>query len=132
VGLTAVIGCALPGSTSDLPEPQDSVSFKDQIQPIFNADCIDCHVTGGSASLFGIDLLLTEGESYNHLVNQVSVQDASLTLVAPGDAESSLLFLKVNSSSPPVGEGMPLAGSPISASDQALIRDWINQGALDN
>jgi len=109
-----------------------AVSFAQQIQPIFVGRCDGCHSQGGFADNQGIALRLTASESLAGLVNQTSSQNASLTLVTPGDAANSLLFQKVSQDSPPIGSRMPLFGSPLSVSDQNLIRDWIDQGALDN
>jgi len=73
-----------------------------------------------------------EGVSYNNLVNQPSAQRPDLTLVIPGDSASSLVFQKVSQNSPPVGSRMPSLGDPLTAGELALLRDWIDQGALDN
>ena len=94
-----------------------------------DANCISCHVSGGIADAI---LHLNSGESFAALVNQPSVQDASLTHVVPGDSASSLLFQKVSSDSPPVGARMPLGGAALSRSDIDLIANWIDQGAVNN
>jgi hypothetical protein len=52
--------------------------------------------------------------------------------VVPGDAEMSLLFLKVSETPPPCGARMPLTGAPLSAEEQALVAAWINAGAQNN
>ncbi len=130
VGLWPLLGCQ--GANTPLPPTSETVSFAADIQPIFNNRCIFCHSVGGLADLRGIQLKLTEGVSYDLLVDQASVQNADLTIVVPGDAQASLVFLKVSSDSPPVGARMPLAGAPLPANELGLIRDWINQGALDN
>lgn len=113
--------------------PSDEmISFKEQIQPIFTVNCAGCHSPGGAADLAGIRLTLTNDVSYDLLVNQQSVQDPSFTFVVPGEAESSLLLLKVSSDDPPIGDRMPRFAPPLTAAEIALIRDWINQGAPDN
>ena len=66
------------------------------------------------------------------LVDQLSVQRNDLTLVVPGDSASSLLFQKVSTDNPPVGLRMPRFAPPLSESEIDLIREWIDQGALDN
>ena len=106
-----------------------AVSFADQIQPIFDANCTVCHVSGGIAEFTG--QLLTAEESFGSIVNQPSFQSEFIRVV-PGDAEASLLFLKVSSDSPPVGARMPLGGAPLSDADIALIGDWIDEGAANN
>jgi len=108
------------------------ISFADEIQPIFNTHCISCHSDGSFASIVGVDMRLTEGQAHGSIVDQPSSQNSSFTLIAPGDSDSSLLFLKVSSNDPPVGSTMPLIGQPLSSGDLALLRDWIDQGALDN
>ncbi len=121
---------------TDVPMPAppsgNAVSFSGDIQPIFNASCSGCHSAGGFAAIQGIALRLTAGESFNGLVNQASSQQANLTLVVPGDSASSLLFQKVSSNTPPIGSTMPLFGGPLSAVQSGLIRDWIDQGAMNN
>ena len=114
------------------PPTDEMVSFSADIQPIFNANCTTCHRTGGLADIEGIRLKLVAGESFDLLVNQPSSQRSDLTLVVPGDSSASLLFLKVSSDSPPVGDTMPLFGTPMSSANLGLIRDWIDRGALDN
>ena len=133
----ALIACAAlvsqSGAMCGAPPPTgQTVSFAQQIQPIFSAQCSGYHTNGGLADLQGIALKLVAGQSFAGLVNQTSSQRLDLTLVIPGDSANSLLFLKVSSSSPPVGSRMPLIGSVLSATNQGLIRDWIDQGAMNN
>ncbi len=75
---------------------------------------------------------LIAGQSFAMLINQKSTLDPSLTLVIPGDSANSLLFLKVSSDSPPVGDTMPLIGRRLTSTELALVRDWIDQGAMNN
>jgi hypothetical protein len=118
----------LPNTFSIPVTVQAEVSFSNQIQPIFenhSYGCTNCH--GGTAGLF-----LARGQSYANLVN-VQAQ-AGLCVgrkrVQPGDASSSVLFLRVSGFS--CGDRMPQGGNPISLVDVNLIRDWINQGAQNN
>ncbi len=121
-----------PPAAPGTPPPGTPVSFSTQIQPIFDARCIDCHRTGGLADFSGIRMRLTAGQSRASLVNQASAQRADLTLVVPGDASNSLLWQKVALAAPPVGARMPLLSLPLPAAQIDLIRDWINAGAPDN
>jgi len=134
-GLLVVLlagGCPSAGVNVPAPPSEQTVSFSKQIQPIFDAHCTTCHRVGGLADLEGIALKLTADRSFDLLVNQPSTQQPDLTLVLPGDADASLLFQKVASASPPVGARMPLVGPPLSSDNLGLIRDWINQGAMNN
>ena len=114
------------------PGDGDPVSFSGRIQPIFTTACAGCHSEGGLADLSGIALRLTADVSYSLLVSQQSVQRPDLTLVVPGDPDSSLLFLKISSDTPPVGARMPRSAPPLSQLEIDLIRDWIDEGALNN
>ncbi len=111
-----------------------TVSFANDIQPIFNALCTSCHSLGfPTNTIVGIQMVLTAGDAFGSLVNQKSVLDASLTLVIPGDSANSLLFQKVASDTPPVGATMPLVGGRrLNSTELALVQDWIDQGAMNN
>jgi hypothetical protein len=100
------------------------VSFSNQIQPIFNTQCVGgCHGSGGGLSL-------AAGTSYNHLVNvQAQSNCRTLKRVLPNNATNSVLYLKVSGTT--CGFRMPEGGA-LNASDIALIQDWINQGANNN
>lgn len=116
-----------PGAFDDLSgiPVTPNVDYETQIQPIWNNACTGCHTPlGGSAGL-----TLGQGVSYAALVNIASTQVGGLNLVEPGNAGLSYLFEKVNAHQPQVGVRMR-PGTPMSLAEQALIRDWINQGAL--
>jgi hypothetical protein len=103
--------------------PTQSVSFAGQIQPIFNANCTGCHGTNG-------DLTLTASVSYSQIYHvPASSSCTSLHRVFPNDANNSVLYLKVVGAT--CGSRMPQGGS-LSTTEINLIRDWINQGALNN
>lgn len=129
------IGCSAtpnPGGGNDNGADGSPVSFADDVQPLLTSRCISCHQPGGVALGEGISMDLRAGSAYDAIINQPSDQDESLTLVIPGDAENSLLYLKVSSNTPPVGVRMPWFQLPLSAAQIDLIRRWIDEGALDN
>jgi hypothetical protein len=99
------------------------VSFSNQVQPIFNSQCTNCHgIEGG--------LTITAGVSYNNLVNiNARSSCASFKRVLPNNAANSVLYWRISGTT--CGSRMPLGGT-LSTSDIALIRDWINQGANNN
>jgi formylglycine-generating enzyme required for sulfatase activity len=103
-----------------------SIDLEQHIQPIFNDRCTACHTAG---HFTGLDL--QAGASYDLLVNVASSQDGSWLRVDPSSLADSLLFQKINCDDPPVGNRMPFGGPFLATAEQALIRDWIEQGAGD-
>lgn len=81
------------------------ISFSDDLQPVFSANCVQCH--NGT-----VDPDLSEGNSFNALVPDY---------VTAENADNSKLYTQVLS-----GHG------GLSNSDIALIKGWINQGANNN
>ncbi len=90
----------------------DVVSFAEDIQPIFTANCASCHPAVAEPDL-------TVGNSYSAITNGV--------YIVPEDLEASLLYqtLLWEVSPMPIVEQLP-------ASEINLVRIWIEQGALDN
>jgi len=110
--------------------PTDTVvatpSLAADIQPIFTARCAitGCHVTPTEANL---GLVLTDpATSRSHLVNVPSVEFPGAVRVEPGNSAVSYLMAKLDA-----GE-MPKAGPMLSQETRDTIRNWIDQGALDN
>ncbi len=137
VALCALCGALACGCQGDVntPDPPGAreISYANDVQPIFNARCTSCHSPGSPTTDFvGIRMVLTAGQSYDSLVDQPSSQRPDLTLVVPGNPDSSLLWLKVSSNAPPVGATMPLLGARLSSAELAVIRDWVDQGAANN
>lgn len=52
-------------------------------------------------------------------------------VVVPGDADHSMLYLKVALPVPPCGKRMPADALALTTPEIELIRDWINAGALE-
>jgi hypothetical protein len=118
---------ALPTVGSDAGDPVVAMpSFRTDIQPIFTARCAvaGCHITPTQANL---GLVLTDAvTSRAHLVNVDSIEIPGILRVAPSDSANSYLMLKLDAFE------MPKAGPPLSQGTRDTIRNWIDQGALDN
>ena len=99
--------------------PIATVSFSTQIQPIFNGNCISCHSPGGIGSFMN----LTAGNAFASLV-----QSAPPRVIA-GSSATSVLYGRISGTITPQ---MPLGGAPLSAANQTLIKNWIDQGAANN
>jgi hypothetical protein len=108
--LAAVAGftsCEKYSFTAPPVDPNQVWSFKTDIQPIFNANCITCHAGSQSPDL-------RSDKSYNALKKGGYVNQ-------PG--ESSRLYVQLNSAS-----HLPKT----IQSERSKILYWINQGALNN
>ncbi|MEO7874515.1 MAG: hypothetical protein ABIR62_00170 [Dokdonella sp.] len=104
---------------------QFTIDFQSAIQGVFDNHCIECHE--GKDPPAGLDL--SAGGSWSHLIGIPSSQDAAFIRVMPDQPLASLLFLKVNCDIPGVGHRMPLNRDPLLEEEQALMLDWIRQGA---
>lgn len=89
-----------------------------QLQPnIWNrGHCKSCHDDWGTSRTDILDSLLT-------------IKKNAYWLVDPGEAELSLLYLKLSSSDPPVGAQMPVQYDYLSADQIERIGLWIDAGA---
>lgn len=103
------------------------VSFSAQVQPIFTTNCVNagCH-PGGSAPF-----PLQANVSYNNLVGVTAVAGpcAGDKRVLASNADASALIKRLEGT---CGLQMPLGGTPLPPNRIQLIRDWINQGAVNN
>jgi hypothetical protein len=104
-------------------------SFKNDVQPVFDANCVSCHQEGGAQQ----GLVLESGKSHAAIVGRPS-SEAHALLVAPSAPDSSYLFAKIlgtHVSAGGRGARMPLGGA-LSGTDVETIRGWIAGGAKDN
>lgn len=97
------------------PGGNATVSYRLDIQPIFNRLCVSCH--GGQAGLYL--------DSYDHLIGG----SGSGSIVIPGDPKASELVRRIQGISQP---RMPPGGSPLPASDIDNIVTWITEGCPNN
>jgi hypothetical protein len=106
-----------------------AVSFRSDVQPIFDANCVVCHQGVGAPE----GLILEDGTAFLNIVNRPSRQ-APLPLITPGSSESSYLLHKLAGtqiSAQGRGERMPL-GSDLNQADFAIIQEWVLAGAKNN
>ena len=97
------------------PGGNATVSYRRDIHPIFNRNCVSCH--GGQAGLYL--------DSYDHLM----AGSAHERVLIPGDPQASELVRRITGASQPA---MPMGGTPLPASDIDVIVTWIAEGAPNN
>ena len=116
--------------TKSAGEEKRTVSFKNNVLPIFEKRCLPCHAeenfNPSELSLDSRDLLMAGGKHG--------------PAVVPGKSKESTLFLKLGPT-PPFGDRMPLdkkrkKGEPskqaLSEEDVTTIGTWIDQGTPNN
>ena len=86
-------------------------------------DCISCHMEVAASG--GLDLESAPAS----LIYVQSAQNGSVIRVLPADPKNSLLFQKVNCEIQDTGADRMPVGGKLPPQDQALIYDWIEQGA---
>ncbi len=107
--------CDGPGLNNDdcCGNSSSCVHYSTEIQPIFTANCTNCHVNLNLG-----DLSLS---SYDDLMEN--------DVVDPGDSAASKLIQRLKETS---GTRMPQNQDPLDEATINLIETWIDEGALDN
>jgi hypothetical protein len=108
-----------------------TAAFRRNVQPVFATSCTfgGCH--GGAFPQENLSLETAE-QSHAGLVDVLSRQRTTMMRVARGNPAASYLMEKLLSPTPTVGSQMPLGEPPLGAATVAVIREWIEAGALDD
>ena len=105
----------IPTETLATQSNSGAVSFANQVLPIFQTYCIECH--GGQRTREGLNMT-----TYDLLI----AGSINGTVLVPGNANDSLFIQLIQE-----GE-MPNRGVPPSSEELQILIDWVNQGALNN
>lgn len=116
IGLTVqTTGGSATHETPVAPAVEGPVSYSQQIAPLFEETCAECH--GSEEPELGLDMTSYEammaGSDYG-------------SVIEPGDADGSLLLEMI------VAGEMPQDADPLSEEQVELIRSWIDAGAENN
>jgi hypothetical protein len=109
-----ILGCLWPAALS-AQSATAGVDFNTQIHPVIAARCLSCHSQekrSGGLSLATYDDVLAGGRSG--------------AAVRPGNSKDSLLVHRIAGDTKPQ---MPIGGRPLTESEIATIRAWIDEGA---
>lgn len=94
-----------------------AVDFERDVEPIFAGNCADCHGEDTQKGQFRLDRLAT----------LLRGGDSGEAAVVPGSPDTSFLMRVIRHKEPELE--MPPKGDPLSASEIALIEQWIKEGA---
>lgn len=100
------------------------VSFSQDVKPVLDQHCIECHRAGGAGTLAsGFDMTsyegLMKGTTFGPMVIAGDPEGSNLLVLVEGRADPSI--------SMPHGQR-----DPVAKQDIQTIRVWIEQGARDN
>jgi len=118
IGIALIVqGCATGSSAGGTTGAQTNaaVSFAEQIAPIFEARCTECH--GGTDPESGLDL--------STYASAMAGSEFG-TVIEAGNPDGSFLVDMIAS-----GE-MPAEGDPVPPEELELLRSWIAEGANNN
>ena len=121
--------CSEDSTTEPTPTPSNAPMAKlSGIQSkVFNISCAtaNCHASATAAG----GLVLSDGQSYNNLINVESVRFPGVKRVDEGNSEESLLVQIIKGTKSP---RMPLNAAPLPAAVIDSIAKWIDLGAPNN
>lgn len=118
-----VAGTALLVASFSVPAIAQPVSFEDDVFPILELRCVECHQPGGQGyEANGLDLTSYEG---------VMEGTRNGPVIVPREYVSSTLGAAIDWRVNPQIR-MPYHGKKLSKCELLMIRQWIQQGAHDN
>lgn len=133
-------------SSTGCGEPEEGITYKKKVAPIFNNRCTICHRPEGPS---GVDIQnpFSPDEGLRNSKNGFSTLHPELNLpeynVAEGDPDNSFLMYKIDPDSnllprdpdgdgpqePPAGAHMPLKIEPLDYVQVHIIEQWVIAGA---
>lgn len=122
------------GDTGDTGTPPADYTLASVQDEVFTPYCVYCHAADadvGEEYAYAADYPLTEGDSYDTLVNQTALWSLTgMKRVTPGDPENSFLWRKIWG---PIddneGRMMPYDSPQLPPEKLMLVYGWISTGA---
>jgi hypothetical protein len=119
----AAIGAALAGGLWASGASAQEITFKDDVFPIIELRCLDCHQPGGE----GYEASSLDMRTYESLMK--GTQHGPVVL--PGKAFESNLIAVIDQRTDPE-LWMPHNKRKLSKCERLMLRFWISQGAKNN
>ena len=126
MSLLKAVGFALSlGAVATVADAADkTVSYKQDVAPILQASCGECHSQGGKGTAKS-GLLL---DSYDHLMKGTKYGP----IVDPGHSVNSVLVQVIEGKQVAPSIRMPHGGVKMSEASIKVIKNWVDQGAKNN
>lgn len=133
--LGLVLGASLLGACGDGEDAEPEATFSAVSASVITISGCGSGLCHAAAALGGFAVGNSKDELHAALVDQPATgrdcASSGLVRVVPGKPNESLLYLKIESDSPPCGDEMPV-GAPLDAAEIDLVRRWIEAGAKNN
>ncbi|MCP4702473.1 MAG: hypothetical protein GY862_37280 [Gammaproteobacteria bacterium] len=115
---------AAAGCSESAPPPVKLMSYAQDVKPVLEKHCIECHTSGGAGTQkSGFDMSSYEsvmkGTKFGPVIVAGDSVSSTLVILVEGRADSSLKM--------PHGDRQPL-----SKEETDTLRKWIDQGAKNN
>lgn len=122
--MLALVATAIAlGAAGSATAKEEVVSYSEDIRPIIQGRCIECHQKGGPGTeASGLDL-----SSYEGLMKGTKFGP----MITPGEPETSSLLRLIDHKVDP-SIRMPHGKKKLSQCDRDAFRLWIKQGAKNN
>jgi hypothetical protein len=124
IGATLVICTTALLSACDDHSASQAVSFSQDIKPILSEHCLECHQAGGAGALASGLVLdsyqgLIKGTKFGPVIKAGDSLSSTLVILIEGRADTSINM--------PHGDR-----PPVSKPQVQQLRQWIDEGTLDN
>ncbi len=121
LGAAGMVHAEDRGATGSNSENRGQISFKEDVRPILQIRCLECHSGNGQGVVeSGLNL-----ESYESLMRGTRFGP----IVIPGNAMVSNLNVLVEGRA---GIRMPHNRKRLTSCETTILHDWVNQGARNN
>jgi hypothetical protein len=100
------------------------VSFRNDVQPILRANCVECHIPPDGKGYLKTGLSMA---TYEDLMNGTIYGP----VIVPGDSRRSILNMLVEGRASP-SIRMPHGRQPLRNEEIEILRLWVEHGAVDN
>jgi uncharacterized membrane protein len=122
--LLALVTTFLLGGCDDSGKDQQKVSYAKAVVPVLQKHCLECHAPGKQGEqASGLDMStyqsLMKGTKFGPVIKAGDSLSSTLVILVEGRADPSLKM--------PHGDRPPLSSEEIKT-----IRQWIDQGAMNN
>ena len=117
IALSLLVGAAWLSHSQGIWDKRNPVSFNEDVRPILNESCLDCH---GGVRQSGEFSLLFASDAFEPT-------ESGKPAIVPGHPDSSEFVRRIRHTEP--SERMPLDHDPLPEDEIRILEQWIAEGA---